>query len=169
VAIVDSLYSETLGESRTIYLQMPLGFDLSKNQKYPVAFILDGEVLLPTVNEVQNYYSGSFTPDMILVGIANDKNRVRDLITSKITTKYGMSFPERNGEADNFRKFIQQELIPFIESKYPVTAYRTLIGHSYGGLFTLKKRFKDLLLAFKASLNYFVDGNQQFCTILNLW
>ena len=29
------------------------------------------------------------------------------------------------------------ELIPFIENKYPVTNFRTLIGHSYGGLFTV--------------------------------
>lgn len=48
-----------------------------------------------------------------------------------------MPFNEKNGEADNFRKFIREELIPFIESKYPVTNYRTLIGHSYGGLFTI--------------------------------
>ena len=48
-----------------------------------------------------------------------------------------MPFNEKNGEADNFRKFIQEELIIFIESKYPVTNYRTLIGHSYGGLFTI--------------------------------
>ncbi len=28
-------------------------------------------------------------------------------------------------------------MIPYIENKYPVTNYRTLIGHSYGGLFTI--------------------------------
>lgn len=137
VGIADSLYSEVLGESRKIYVQIPSGFNPTENQKYPVAFILDGEIFLPTVNEVQNYYGGGFTPEMVLVGIANDQNRVRDLTTSTITTKYGMPFNERNGEADNFRKFIQKELIPYIESKYPVTNYRTLIGHSYGGLFTI--------------------------------
>ncbi len=94
-------------------------------------------MFLPTVNDVQNYYSGGFMPEMVLVGISNDKNRVRDLTTSSITTKYGMPFNEKNGEANNFRKFIEEELIPFIEKKYPVTNYRTLIGHSYGGLFTI--------------------------------
>ena len=137
VGIVDSLYSEILNESRKVFIQLPSGFKPSKNQKYPVTFILDGEIFLPTVNDVQYYYSGGFTPEMVLVGIANNKNRIRDLTTSTITTKYGMPFNEKNGEADNFRMFIQNELIPFIESKYPVTKYRTLIGHSYGGLFTL--------------------------------
>ncbi|WP_340152392.1 alpha/beta hydrolase-fold protein [uncultured Marivirga sp.] len=137
VGVADSLYSEILDESRKFYVQIPANYNADKNQKYPVAFILDGEIFLPTVNDVQNYYSGGFTPDMVLVGIANDKNRIRDLTTSTITTKYGMPFNEKNGEADNFRKFIEKELIPFIERKYPVTNYRTLIGHSYGGLFTI--------------------------------
>lgn len=137
VGILDSLNSKTLNESRKIYVQLPSSYNPKKNQKYPVVYILDGEQFLPTVNDVQNYYSGGFTPEMVLVGISNDKNRVRDLTTSTITTKYGMPFNEKNGEADNFRKFIETELIPLIESKYPVTNYRTLIGHSYGGLFTI--------------------------------
>lgn len=137
VGVLDSLYSKILNESRKIYVQLPASYSPEKNQKYPVAYILDGEMFLPTVNDVQNYYSGGFMPEMVLIGISNDKNRVRDLTTSSITTKYGMPFNEKNGEANNFRKFIEKELIPYIEKKYPVTNYRTLIGHSYGGLFTI--------------------------------
>jgi predicted alpha/beta superfamily hydrolase len=137
VGVLDSLYSEILNESRTIYIQLPASYTPDKNQKYPVAFILDGELFLPTVNDVQYYYSGGFTPEMVLVGISNEKNRVRDLTPSSITTNYGMPFNEKNGEADNFRKFIETELIPFVENKYPVTDYRTFIGHSYGGLFVI--------------------------------
>ena len=135
--VADSLFSKVLNESRKIYIQLPAGFSPEDAQKYPVVYILDGEKFLPTVNEVQNYYSGGFTPEMVLVGISNEKNRVRDLTTSTITTKYGRPLTGKNGEAENLRKFIQQELIPFIENKYPVTTYRTLIGHSYGGLFTI--------------------------------
>ncbi|WP_431134703.1 alpha/beta hydrolase-fold protein [Psychroserpens mesophilus] len=137
VGVLDSLYSKVLDESRKIYVQLPASYTPEKNQNYPVVYILDGEIFLPTVNDVQNYYSGGFIPEMVLVGIANNKNRVRDLTTSTITTKYAMPFSEKNGEAINFGKFIEKELIPFIESNYPVTNYRTLIGHSYGGLFTM--------------------------------
>lgn len=137
VGVLDSLYSKVLNESRKIYVQLPASYTPENNQRYPVIYILDGEMFLPTVNDLQNYYSGGFTPEMVLVGISNDENRVRDLTTSTITTKYGMPFNEKNGEAGNFRKFIETELIPFIEKKYPVTNYRTLIGHSYGGLFTI--------------------------------
>jgi len=135
--IIDSLYSETLKEYREIYIQLPTNYNPKKNKKYPVVFVLDGEVFLPTVSDVHNYYSGGFMPEMVLVGISNNKNRIRDLTTSNLKTKYGMPFNEKNGEAYNFIKFIEKELIPFIENKYPVTNFRTLIGHSYGGLFTI--------------------------------
>ncbi|MBN7812806.1 prolyl oligopeptidase family serine peptidase [Algoriphagus sp. H41] len=137
VGVLDSLYSSVLQESRKIYVQLPASFDPGKKQKYPVAYVLDGEVFLPTVSEVQNYYSGGFTPEMVLVGISNDKHRVRDLTISSISSKYGMPFNGESGGATDFLRFIETELIPFVESKYPVTQYRTLIGHSYGGLFTI--------------------------------
>ena len=142
VGVIDSIYSQTLKESRKIYIQLPAGYNPEKNQKFPVVFVLDGEIFLPTVNDVQNYYSGGFTPEMVLVGISNDKNRLRDLTTSTITTNYGMPFNDENGKADRFSKFIENELIPYIENNYPVTNYRTLIGHSYGGLFTIYSLLK---------------------------
>lgn len=134
VGVEDSLYSKVLDESRTIYVQVPASYNPNSDKKYPVVYILDGEVFLPTVNDVQNYYSGGFTPEMVLVGISNSKNRMRDLTTSKIILEYSN---EENGKAANFIEFIESELIPFIEQKYPVTNFRTLIGHSYGGLFTI--------------------------------
>ncbi len=137
IGVIDSIYSKTLEEYRRIYIQFPDSFLTENDKKYPVVFILDGEVLLPTVKNVQSFYSGGFTPEMILVGISNENHRTRDLTSSKITEKYGMPFNEENGEADNFSEFLEIELIPFIENKYPVTNFRTLIGHSYGGLFTI--------------------------------
>jgi len=137
IGLIDSLYSETLKEYKEVYIQLPNNYNPKKNKKYPVAYILDGEVLLSTVNNVQSFYNGGFTPEMILVGISNANNRTRDLTTSKIKEKYGMPFNEESGEADNFSNFIETELIPFIENKYPVTSFRTLIGHSYGGLFVI--------------------------------
>ena len=131
VGTLDSVYSKSLKEYRKIYVQLPADYNSDKNIKYPVVFVLDGEVFLPTVSDVQNYYSGGYTPEMVIVGISNDKNRMRDLTTSKVTEMYGRPFNHENGEAVNFSKFIETELIPFVENKYPVTNFRTLIGHSY--------------------------------------
>ena len=140
--ITDSLYSKNLNEYRKVYVQLPESYDPNKKQEYPAAYILDGEVFLPTVSIVQNYYSGGFFPEMVLIGISNSGNRTRDLTPSKIKTKFGMPFNEESGGADAFYTFIQDELIPYVEDKYPVTSYRTLIGHSYGGLFTIHTLLK---------------------------
>lgn len=133
----DSVYSNILNESRDIYVQLPYSYKANSNEKYPVIYILDGDVLLPTVVNIHDFYSGGFMPEMIIVGISNAENRTRDLTTSKITSRRGMPYNEQNGEAKHFLSFLKKELIPYIEGKYPVTNYRTLIGHSYAGLFTM--------------------------------
>jgi enterochelin esterase-like enzyme len=58
VGLIDSLYSQILNESRKIFVQLPSSYNPEKNMKYPVVFILDGELFLPTVSDVHNYYSG---------------------------------------------------------------------------------------------------------------
>lgn len=132
---VDSLYSNTLKEQRKIWVELPQNFN--KNNQYPVVYIIDGGVHLPTVSILQNYYSGGFFPEMILVGISNQQNRTRDLTISKISSRQGGAFTQETGGANKFIQFIEDELIPHIDSNYPTTPYRTLIGHSYGGLFTI--------------------------------
>lgn len=134
---IDSLYSKILQESREIYVQLPASYDPASDQKYPVVFVLDGEVLMDAVATVYNYYYGGFLPEMVLIGIANYENRTRDLTTSNIETRHNAPITEAHGGAENFIQFITQELLPYIEHKYPVTGYRTLIGHSYGGLFAI--------------------------------
>ncbi len=130
--ITDSLHSTILKENRNIYIKLPESYSTTNSKKYPVVYILDGELLFSTLNLVHSYYSGGFMPEMVLVGISNANNRSRDL-----TTSFDTSFYQKNGEANNFTSFFQNELIPYIEKTYPVTNYRTLIGHSYGGLFTI--------------------------------
>jgi len=64
---------------------------------------------------------------MIVVGIENT-NRTRDL-TPTIDNSIANS-----GGNEKLISFIEKELIPYIDSTYPVEPYRMLIGHSYGGL-----------------------------------
>jgi predicted alpha/beta superfamily hydrolase len=162
VGVPDSLYSDILGETREIYIQIPVTYKSGNNQKYPVIYIIDGEVFLPAVHEVLNYYSGGFMPEMVLVGISNSRDRLRDLTTSKVSSIYGMPFNKENGEAENFIEFIGTELIPYIESKYPVSNYRTLIGHSYGGLFTISSLLKhSSLFANYLAIDPSLDWDEQ--------
>ena len=137
IGLKDSLQSQVLNESREFYVELPESYVPGSAQRYPVVYILDGDVQLNTLYTIHSYYSGGYLPEMILVGISNAQNRTRDLTTSKLEGEAGANYNQEHGEAENFMKFIESELIPHIENKYPVSSYRTLIGHSYGGLFAI--------------------------------
>lgn len=133
----DSLYSAVLDEHREFWVQLPENYDPTSTRKYPVVYILDGGVHLMAVSTVYTYYWGGFMPEMILVGISNRTHRTRDLTPSEIKTRHGSEYTQESGGAETFTKFIEKELFPFIESKYPATNYRSLIAHSNGGLFAI--------------------------------
>lgn len=130
--IRNTVYSEVLQENRDFWVHLPKGGDLNPNLEYPVVYLLDGSIQLKALATVYETYWGNYLPKMILVGISNRENRTRDLTTSEIKNPN-----METGGAQKFSDFIEKELIPFVETKYPVTNYRTLIGHSYAGLFTI--------------------------------
>jgi hypothetical protein len=76
---------------------------------------------------------------MIIVGITNT-DRVRDLSPTHFTLgPDGKTMPGMgsSGGGEKFTSFIQQDLMPYIDSLYPTAPYRMLIGHSLGGLLVM--------------------------------
>lgn len=137
IAFKDSLFSSTFNENKEFWVKLPKNYNPESPEKYPVAYILDGSVQLSTLETVYNNYRGHYLPHMILVGISNSTNRTRDLTTSQIKRRRGTEMDEDTGGAEKFTQFIENELIPYIDANFPTTNYRTLIGHSYAGLFTI--------------------------------
>ena len=135
--IRDSIYSKILDSYRHFWVKLPENYNPKSHAKYPVVYLLDGFSLEQNLEVVYNNYWGHYLPHMILVGISNRTNRTRDLTTSKVESRRGSSFNYETGGADLFTSFIENELIPDIDKNYPTTKYRTLIGHSYAGLFTI--------------------------------
>lgn len=131
----DSLRSEVLDETRMFWIHLPAD-GIREGVRYPVLYLLDGETQLGGMAAVLSYYMYSHAPEMIVVAIANGMHRDRDLTVSKVETVNGWPMAESGG-ADRFLDFMADELIPYIDATYPTTSYRTLVGHSYGGLFTV--------------------------------
>lgn len=134
---IDTLFSKTLDEYREFWVKLPENYDFNNNQEYPVVYLLDGISLQNSLETVYDNYWGHYLPHMILVGISNRTNRTRDLTTSKVNMRRGSSFKKESGGAENFTEFMENELIPYIDNKYKSLGHRTLIGHSYAGLFTI--------------------------------
>ncbi|MBD3205465.1 prolyl oligopeptidase family serine peptidase [Candidatus Bathyarchaeota archaeon] len=122
--------SEILDETREIFVYLPPNHQES-SLTYPVIYLLDGHNLHNVcASFVQHYSDRDRMPHAIVVGIAST-DRLRDFTPTEreaYNGEYG------GGGAENFLKFMSDELFPIVEEKYPTGDYRVLIGHSYGGL-----------------------------------
>jgi predicted alpha/beta superfamily hydrolase len=133
---IDSIKSNILGEERKIWVYVPEGASDPK-KRFPVVYLLDGDDHFTPVKGIIQYLSeNEVCPNMILVGIPNT-DRTRDLTPTK-----SLYMPDgtktdafkTSGGGEKFESFIEKELIPHIDSVYPVAPYKMLIGHSFGGL-----------------------------------
>lgn len=133
----DSVYSNILNENRQIWVQVPESAKARTNHPnaYPVVYVLDGRVHFLSICAVLNQLAPGTLPEMIVVGIENSENRTRDLTPTKVKEARGASdWVKDSGGGEAFTNFIAQELIPYIDKKYPTTPHKTLIGHSFAGL-----------------------------------
>lgn len=130
-----SLHSEVLNEDRPLWVYTPAGYDQS-TAAYPVLYLLDGNGHFHhTTGAIQFLAANNRMPQMIVVAIPNT-DRTRDLTPSASTAANAGRLPTAGG-ADNFLRFIRQELQPWVEREYRTQPYRVLIGHSFGGLFAM--------------------------------
>lgn len=137
-----SFYSKVLGEDREIWVRVPTGYIVDDTTKYPVVYLLDGKNnFLYTAGLLRQLEIRS-VPKSILVGIVNT-DRTRDLTPP---TSDPEELEDGAGGADSFMKMLEDEIFSFIWDNYRVTEYKTVIGHSYGGLFVLYTLAKNTSL-----------------------
>jgi predicted alpha/beta superfamily hydrolase len=135
--------SKILGEDRTIQVYTPTNF--KKDEAYPVVYLLDGEAQTTMVAGQVQYLSEIYKvlPNLIVVGIENT-DRVRDLTPTHFNVgpdgkedTSARAMGRTSGGGERFLQFIRQELMPYVESNYPVAPFRILSGHSLGGLMAI--------------------------------
>lgn len=139
------IHSKILNENRIYSVYLPSSYNNSPDKKYIVAYVLDGErnKFLEVSGIAQSMHS-SFDlklqiPELIIVSIENT-NRTRDFSPTKSTSYMGkieVKAWESSGKANNFMNFIEQELMPKINSTYRTINQNMIVGHSLGGLFAL--------------------------------
>lgn len=139
----DSVYSKVLGETRHYWIHLPSSYyDRSiQPMKYPVLYVLDGNIHFHSIaGMIEILSSGAngthVIPEMIVVAILNT-DRTRDLTPT--SSKKGFDGKDadwivNSGGGDDFLRFLEEELIPAVESDYRTFPYRTFVGHSFGGL-----------------------------------
>jgi uncharacterized protein len=139
----------------SLFIRLPNEYKTS-NKSYPILFLLDPQYLFSVCYGVQRIYE-----NYIIIGVGHkdldfqeldnktrgirvDLNRDRDFLPWKLDKKIfpdGMDKSEideivnASGQAENFAGFINHQVIPLIDQKFRTTKDRTLIGHSFGGVF----------------------------------
>ncbi|WP_346235623.1 alpha/beta hydrolase-fold protein [Lysinibacillus telephonicus] len=135
----------------TIYVHVP---DIEQPKEgFSIIYILDGLSYFPLAKQVVKLQSRNTlktrVEDSIVVGICHQEETMRKRRFYDFTApseKY--QFPERTkgklddlnefGGAENFSRFLMDELKPLIETKYPVNKNKqTIYGHSLSGYYVL--------------------------------
>lgn len=152
-----NLASKILEETREIWVSTPPSYQGSTDS-YPVLYLLDPEFHFHHATSTVNFLgSNNRIPEMLVVAIRNT-DRVRDFTTPSRNQDSIDQYPTHGG-ADNFLRFIDGELIPYVETSYRTRPYRILVGHSLGGLFaihalTSKPEIFDAYIAISPSLQW---------------
>lgn len=128
--------SETLGHPLHLYVRRP---DSGEEGPFPVVYLLDGGINYPLLSAYYHYLRiGEELPELVLVGISYGSDRFEggNFRSSDFTAP--AADREWWGKAPVFQAVLADELMPFVESRYPADpGRRILFGHSLGGQFVL--------------------------------
>jgi len=128
------IYSRFMDKKLDFFVWLPAGYEANPSKSYPVLYMHDGQNLIdPKVSFAGRDWQVDETitklikeykiKEIIVVGIYNTSERLEEYSDTEKGEKY--------------RKFITEELKPFVDSKYRTIADNkntAIIGSSMGGL-----------------------------------
>jgi predicted alpha/beta superfamily hydrolase len=125
-----SLKSNIYGANYDIKVGLPDNYSTA-GQKYATIYILDGKDIFGTVGNQCKQISESYgKQNVLVVSISYGRDRSIDYTPTKVSSI--------TGGAPEFMSFIETQLIPAIQERFHADtsrSSRTILGHSYGGLF----------------------------------
>jgi hypothetical protein len=125
--------SKVLGETRDIWVALPAGYE-GGQERYPVLIQLgDLSHFRYSVPIVDILARSDHIPAMIVVALPDPtpRHHYRD------STPTAVDYLPASGGAPQFLRFLDEELIPYIEANYRSQPFRILCGHGLSGLFAV--------------------------------
>jgi predicted alpha/beta superfamily hydrolase len=141
---VHKIKSKVLKEKRNIWVGLPENYH--KDSLYSVVYVLDAEHRFElTYSLTKELFENQYAiPEVIVVGIPhiNRQHRIADLTftDSKVNAKgkedtIGYFTSSMTGNALYFLKFLENEVVTYVNKQYNTNGFNTLMGHSIGGYF----------------------------------
>nr|HEX2534424.1 alpha/beta hydrolase-fold protein [Chitinophagaceae bacterium] len=143
------LYSGNVGDSFTVYLKLPPEYRTETKRRFTTIYLLDADIYFDIVVAMAEQYKQiGVMPPVIVAGIGYgsfekmEKLRTRDFLYPKAPSREKMP---NSGGGLAFHQFLERELIPYLDSTYRTKPEnRILMGHSFGGYFTLFALLQNL-------------------------
>lgn len=133
-----TITSQVMGKTRELNVLLPQGYEASA-QAYPVIYLLDGGAAQdwPTYSaRIRAAMQASQMQPAILVGIATE-DRQNELTERSSDRRIIRQWPN-HGQSDRFRRYIETEVKPAIESRYRTNGDDAVIGESAAALFIVE-------------------------------
>lgn len=142
---VHTVHAARLNRDYEIYVALPKSYATKPGRRYPVVFVTDAPYAFPLTRAIAGRVGGDGLPEFILVGLGYAKgdtpefSRRRDYTPSpNRDADLSSDMPGRLpifGEAAGYRRFVADEVFPFIAMRYRADMDRKVfVGHSYGAL-----------------------------------
>jgi len=133
IGVKETITSHVLNETRGYSVYVPRSYN-ETTQRYPLLVVLDGDDFFHFLTGAIDYdIKLGKIPEMIVVGI-DSTDRMRDFTPTRAGIPGGQVI-ETSGGGDAFHRFLSEELMPTLEKKFRLSAFRVLCGHSLAGLF----------------------------------
>ena len=136
--------SRVLGGERRVNVALPKGYAESR-QRFPVLYLLDGGTVAEDFPKITDFVAqlvadGKLAP-MIVVGIEG-VDRKHDLTHPATYAPDVKLLPQAGGSAA-YRRFLVDELQPWVKARYRTDGRRGLIGESLAGLFVVETFLRE--------------------------
>ncbi|QDZ91580.1 alpha/beta hydrolase [Shewanella decolorationis] len=125
------IHSEILNDDINLQIKLPDTYGHSNDFRYPVLVVLDGSTQFEHIAANVGFLSSyAIIPELIVVGVSSN-NRLKSFTPTQLE-----QFKDRSGGAENYRQFLETELLSSLGQKYRMADYHILSGHSMAGLFS---------------------------------
>lgn len=137
--------SKVLGMDRRITVRLPAGYDAEPERRFPVVYVIDGgpEQDFPHIAGLvqSSDVNATFAP-LILVGVETVQRRHEITPPATDVAAYEAELGAKPGGSADFRRFLGEEVMPWVDARYRTSGQDAVMGESLAGLFVVETLFE---------------------------
>ncbi len=130
--------------NRTATVYLPDLYFQDTTKEFVVAYLFDGQFspYLSMVSSMMEYYSQTEEAIPMIIVSVHSEDRWKEFVPCASMEQEENTQTKSMGYAHMLSKYLETELMPYIDSNYRTLAFKLGIGHSLGGSYLLYEMFK---------------------------